>query len=210
MDAANTLASTVPATTKDDTNSGPGKQEAGATVANVDQPGGGAFAAMLNQQLLLRTPQNQSRPFHQHRKAESQVLLDASKMKKFPMKVRLLKKRNVVVLVDSITDQFYRRISRYSNNIFSPQQLMIVLSTKEYEHIIAWTPEGDKFTIHNSKALISQIFPKYFKQCKYPSFLRKVSLMSTGEIESLIFNTLRYIPSIFLPAFFIALPMGIC
>ena len=60
--------------------------------------------------------------------------------------------------------------------VFIPQ-LMIVLSMKEYQHIIAWTPEGDKFTIHNSKALINEIFPKYFKQCKFPSFLRKVSLM---------------------------------
>jgi len=91
MDAANTLASTVPATSKDDTNSSPGNQhETGATVANFDQQGGGAFAAILNQQLSLRNPQHQLRPFDQHRKAESQVLLDASKVKKFPMKVRVL------------------------------------------------------------------------------------------------------------------------
>lgn len=56
-----------------------------------------------------------------------------------------------------------------------PLQLMIALSTADYNHIISWTPEGDKFTVHNSKALVDQILPKYFKQCKFSSFLRKVS-----------------------------------
>jgi len=86
--------------------------------------------------------------------------------------------------------------------IFFTPQLMIVLCTKEYEHIISWTPEGDKFTIHNSKLLINEIFPKHFKQCKFPSFLRKVSfVMSTGELESLIFGTLYYTTSMILPLF---------
>jgi len=159
MDAANTLASLVPATSKDSCIDPGNNDNKNTAMIGETQEGtiptpvakfhdhqqrathgeGGAFTAMLvNKQVFSSSHHQFSHSDQQHRNARTDEILDASKVKKFPMK------------------------------------LMIVLSMQEYKHIISWTPEGDKFTIHNSKLLINEIFPKYFKQCKFPSFLRKL------------------------------------
>jgi HSF-type DNA-binding len=57
--------------------------------------------------------------------------------------------------------------------ILSPQ-LMKVLSTKEFSHIIGWLPSGKSFVIHKPKVFTIQILPGHFKSAKYSSFTRKL------------------------------------
>jgi hypothetical protein len=54
------------------------------------------------------------------------------------------------------------------------QQLMKVLSRREYAHIISWTPSGKAFMIHRPKQFTHQILPEHFKSAKYSSFTRKL------------------------------------
>ena len=51
---------------------------------------------------------------------------------------------------------------------------MKVLSTKRYNHIISWTPDGKSFSILRPKAFATEILPNYFKEAKYSSFTRKL------------------------------------
>jgi HSF-type DNA-binding len=51
---------------------------------------------------------------------------------------------------------------------------MKVLSCKEYESIICWTPSGKAFTIEKPKLFASEILPQHFKTAKYSSFTRKL------------------------------------
>jgi HSF-type DNA-binding len=51
---------------------------------------------------------------------------------------------------------------------------MKVLSCKEYEQIVCWTPSGKAFTIEKPKAFTSEILPEHFKTAKYSSFTRKL------------------------------------
>jgi hypothetical protein len=51
---------------------------------------------------------------------------------------------------------------------------MKVLSTKEFEDIIAWMPSGKSFSILKPKAFVAQILPEHFKSAKYSSFTRKL------------------------------------
>lgn len=51
---------------------------------------------------------------------------------------------------------------------------MKVLSTKRFNDIICWTPDGSSFAILRPKAFASEILPTYFKEAKYSSFTRKL------------------------------------
>jgi hypothetical protein len=51
---------------------------------------------------------------------------------------------------------------------------MKVLSIKKYSDIIAWTQDGQSFTILRPKAFASEILPNFFKESKYSSFTRKL------------------------------------
>jgi hypothetical protein len=51
---------------------------------------------------------------------------------------------------------------------------MEVLSRKEYDDIIAWTPSGKAFNVINSKKFTAGILPTHFKSAKYSSFTRKL------------------------------------
>ena len=51
---------------------------------------------------------------------------------------------------------------------------MKVLSTRRYNDIICWTPDGKGFSILRPKAFADNILPKYFKEAKYSSFTRKL------------------------------------
>lgn len=54
------------------------------------------------------------------------------------------------------------------------EQLMKVLSKKENNDVIAWTPDGKSFLIVKPKAFVADILPNHFKQAKYSSFTRKL------------------------------------
>lgn len=51
---------------------------------------------------------------------------------------------------------------------------MKVLSDKQFNDIIAWTPSGRSFSIVNPKAFVADILPEHFKSAKYSSFTRKL------------------------------------
>ena len=51
---------------------------------------------------------------------------------------------------------------------------MLVLCNDEYDHIMTWNEQGDRFTIHDPKKFCEEILPKFFKASKFPSFLRKL------------------------------------
>jgi len=55
-----------------------------------------------------------------------------------------------------------------------PMKLMKVLSSKDFQDIITWLPDGKSFTIVRPKAFVAEILPKHFKQAKYSSFTRKL------------------------------------
>jgi HSF-type DNA-binding len=51
---------------------------------------------------------------------------------------------------------------------------MKVLSTKEFNEIIAWMPSGESFSIVKPKTFVADILPDHFKSAKYSSFTRKL------------------------------------
>jgi len=55
------------------------------------------------------------------------------------------------------------------------QKLMHILSIKECQNSIRWMPNGCAFCIVDSKALVDQVLPRYFKEAKYTSFTRKLN-----------------------------------
>eukprot|EP01083_Nonionella_stella_P076892 209695_1 len=55
-----------------------------------------------------------------------------------------------------------------------PAKLMQVLSSKQCEHIIAWTRNGSCFVIKKPSLLVKEVLPFYFKEAKYTSFTRKL------------------------------------
>ena len=47
-----------------------------------------------------------------------------------------------------------------------------ILSRKDLEHIISWSPDGCSFVIFNFKEFTSKVIPQYFKHNNYSSFVR--------------------------------------
>ena len=81
-------------------------------------------------------------------------------------------------MYDSPSYLFVIALSYLLTSLISPflLQLMNLLSTPEYESIIGWSECGTMFTIHNPKAFVADVLPQFFKQAKFTSFLRKVSV----------------------------------
>jgi len=53
---------------------------------------------------------------------------------------------------------------------------MYVLECGHYSEIIAWNPEGGSFTILKTNEFEERVLPEIFKEAKFSSFQRKVSL----------------------------------
>jgi hypothetical protein len=51
---------------------------------------------------------------------------------------------------------------------------MKVLSNKDFNDIISWTPSGKSFSILKPKAFVADILPDHFKSAKFSSFTRKL------------------------------------
>ena len=56
------------------------------------------------------------------------------------------------------------------------QQLLEDVTGDNNEHIISWIPEGNAFQIHKATAFERDIMPQYFRQTKFKSFTRQVSI----------------------------------
>lgn len=63
---------------------------------------------------------------------------------------------------------------RRSDNTF-PITLSSLLSNPELNHIISWLPSGDAFGIHKQEEFENEILPKYFRQARFNSFVRKLN-----------------------------------
>jgi hypothetical protein len=86
----------------------------------------------------------------------------------FPMKVRVCLWPRLIVAVHDI---FRCSCHLHSLNLL---QLMKVLCTRRFNHIISWTPDGTGFVILRPKAFSTDILPYYFKEAKFSSFTRKL------------------------------------
>jgi hypothetical protein len=63
-------------------------------------------------------------------------------------------------------------VANNSDSLFL--QLMKVLSNKEFNDTISWTPSGKSFSILKPKAFVADILPEHFKSAKFSSFTRKL------------------------------------
>lgn len=64
-----------------------------------------------------------------------------------------------------------------------PQKLHTMLTSVPQQdahlaHIVAFTPDGSAFEIHDTEAFVEAILPKYFKMSSYSSFQRQLQLYS--------------------------------
>lgn len=121
-----------------------------------------AFAQM--QQQTMNAP---SMPQQVTKQPQQAQVLDPKKAKKFPMKVC-----TYVSLKRPKTEN--PKLTRLTFFFMNFLQLMLVLCNDEYDDILSWNEQGDRFTIHDPKKFCEEILPKFFKASKFPSFLRKL------------------------------------
>ena len=57
-----------------------------------------------------------------------------------------------------------------------PAKLHQIVSTPEYQHIIAWLPHGRSWTIRNKELLVNVVLRKHFNHGNFESFNRQVNL----------------------------------
>ncbi|CAB9526848.1 stress transcription factor A [Seminavis robusta] len=60
-----------------------------------------------------------------------------------------------------------------------PERLYKMLRDAEpdkFENVVSWQPHGRCFIVHDPKAFVEEIMPKYFRQSKLTSFQRQVNL----------------------------------
>jgi HSF-type DNA-binding len=50
-------------------------------------------------------------------------------------------------------------------------------------HIASFTPAGDKFQIHNHKAFLSDVLPRYFHIIRFPSFVRQLRIYDFNTVK---------------------------
>ena len=56
-----------------------------------------------------------------------------------------------------------------------PARLHVMLSDRQYSHIILWMPHGRAWKVNNKELLMEEAAPKFFGQSKYASFARQLS-----------------------------------
>lgn len=56
--------------------------------------------------------------------------------------------------------------------------MFILDECKEFEHIVSWSDDGMAFILHDAVAFEDQVLPEIFKEARFSSFLRKVSIGS--------------------------------
>jgi len=84
--------------------------------------------------------------------------------------------------------------TRKVRKITFAEKLMDILSTKDNEDFITWFPEGNSFTIVSKGQLERDILPKYFKEAKFQSFVRKLYRWGFRRISDSPKDTIFYHP----------------
>lgn len=64
-----------------------------------------------------------------------------------------------------------------------PEKLMEVLDQPASQDIMHWMPDGEAFCILSSSRCRDEILPKFFKQTKFPSFVRKLNRWGFKQIS---------------------------
>jgi len=54
------------------------------------------------------------------------------------------------------------------------EKLMDILFTKDTEDVITWFPEGESFVVLSPSQFTRDVLPRFFKEAKYESFVRKL------------------------------------
>ena len=62
-----------------------------------------------------------------------------------------------------------------SNTKLFPAKLHEIVSTPEYQHIIAWKPHGRAWALVDKSLFISVVLPKHFNHSNFGSFNRSVN-----------------------------------
>jgi hypothetical protein len=60
-----------------------------------------------------------------------------------------------------------------------PRKLHAMLERSDqegFDHIVSWLPSGNGFKVHDSKAFVETVLPKFFRQTKYKSFQRQCNI----------------------------------
>jgi len=64
---------------------------------------------------------------------------------------------------------------QWSNTKLFPAKLHAIVSTPEYQHIIAWKPHGRAWALLDKSLFVSVVLPKHFNHSNFGSFNRSVN-----------------------------------
>mmetsp|Transcript_42220 Transcript_42220/g.72102 ORF Transcript_42220/g.72102 Transcript_42220/m.72102 type:complete len:413 (+) Transcript_42220:135-1373(+) len=76
------------------------------------------------------------------------------------------------------------------------EKLHLVLNSKECRHAIAWLPSGSSFCIIDQEEFVKKILPKFFREAKFESFLRRLKrwgfrkVYTTGSSQTIFSHEL--------------------
>ena len=66
-----------------------------------------------------------------------------------------------------------------------PEKLMEILDQPDVQDCMMWTPDGDSFRITSVNKCTSEVLPRFFKQTKFPSFVRKLNRWGFKQVRSI-------------------------
>lgn len=64
-----------------------------------------------------------------------------------------------------------------------PEKLMEILDHPNSQDILQWMPDGEAFCVLSPTRCTDEILPKFFKQTKFPSFVRKLNRWGFKQIS---------------------------
>jgi hypothetical protein len=62
--------------------------------------------------------------------------------------------------------------------------MLFAVQAEGLEGIVSWCQHGRAFVIHDAKAFVEEIMPRFFKQSKLTSFQRQLNLYGFARVSS--------------------------